>query len=253
MKKSTADQYRTYLYGIVLLLLVWQLFAVMINEETMVFPGPLQTFRYAFALLGKSYTYRCLGATFSKMLCGYLISLAAALILGTVSGNSVFFERLLSPFITTLRAVPTASLIYFFIVLTGFKKAPMMMVILICFPILYEGIAGGIRNVPLSVLNACRLDGAGFIKRNLRIRLPLALPYIVVAMTSSFSLCFKIEIMAEVITGSANAGLGSVIAASRSADPTNMIPIFAYSLIAVAIMLMIDFIGSTIRNKTNVN
>jgi NitT/TauT family transport system permease protein len=179
--------------------------------------------------------------------------LTAALILGTVSGNSVFFERLFSPFITTLRAVPTASLIYFFIVLTGFKKAPMMMVILICFPILYEGIAGGIRNVPLSILNACRLDGAGFIRRNLRVRLPLALPYIVVAMTSSFSLCFKIEIMAEVITGSANAGLGSVIAASRSVDPTNMIPIFAYSLIAVAIMLMIDFIGSTIRSKINVN
>lgn len=253
MKKSTADQYKTYLYGIALLLLVWQLFAILIREETMVFPGPVQTFRHAFTLLGKSYTYRCLGATFSKMLCGYLFSFAAALLIGTISGNYPFFERLFSPFITTLRAVPTASLIYFFIVLVGFKKAPVMMVILICFPILYEGIAGGIRNIPVSILNACRLDGAGFIKRNLWIRLPLALPYIIVAMTSSFSLCFKIEIMAEVITGSTNAGLGSVIAASRSADPTNMVPIFAYSLIAVVIMLMIDFIGNTIRNKINVN
>ncbi|MBO4918710.1 MAG: ABC transporter permease subunit [Erysipelotrichaceae bacterium] len=253
MKRSTADHYKTYLYGILLLLLVWQLFAILIKEETMVFPGPVQTVRHVFTLLGKSYTYRCLGATFSKMLYGYLISLAGALLLGTISGNSVFFERLFSPFVTTLRAVPTASLIYFFIVLVGFKKAPVMMVILICFPILYEGIAGGIRNIPVSILNACRLDGADFIRRNLYIKLPLALPYIIVAMTSSFSLCFKIEIMAEVITGSTNEGLGSVIAASRSADPTNMVPIFAYSFIAVVIMLMIDFIGSTIRNKISVN
>ena len=243
----------TYFYGILLLLLVWQLFAFVIKEETMVFPGPVQTFRHAFMLLGKSYTYKCLGATFSRMFTGNLISLAAALLLGTVSGNYPFFERLFSPFITTLRAVPTASLIYFFIVLAGFKKAPMMMVILICFPILYEGIAGGIRNIPVSILNACRLDGAGFMKRNMKIRLPLSLPYIIVAMTSSFSLSFKIEIMAEVITGSANAGLGSVIAASRSADPTNMVPIFAYSLIAVMIMLGIDLIGNTIRNKMNLN
>ena len=204
-------------------------------------------------LMGKSYTYRCLGATFSRMLGGYLLSFAAALLLGIISGNSPFFERLLSPLITTLRAVPTASLIYFFIVLVGFKKAPMMMVILICFPILYEGIAGGIRNTPQSILNAVRLDGAGFLKENLKIRLPLAFPYIIVAMTSSFSLSFKIEIMAEVITGSANPGLGSVIAASRSADPTNMIPIFAYSLIAVVIMLAIDFSGSMIRHKTDLN
>ena len=236
-----------------LLLLVWQLFAVVIDEETMVFPGPVQTIRHALNLLGKEYTYRCLSATFLRMLTGYLISFAAALLLGTLSGNYVFFERLFSPLITTLRAVPTASLIYFFLVLVGFKKAPMMMVILICFPILYEGIAGGIRNIPVSILNACRLDGAGFMKRNLKIRLPLSLPYIIVAMTSSFSLSFKIEIMAEVITGSTNAGLGSVIAGARSADPTNMVPIFAYSLIAVVIMLGIDLLGNTIRNKMNLN
>ncbi len=217
----------------------------------MVFPGPVESFRHAFYLLGRSYTYKCIYETMSRMIEGFLISLVLGLIFGVIAGNRPVFEELFRPLMIALRAVPTASLVYLFIVLAGFKRAPVYLVVLICFPIIYEGVKGGIQNISKSLINAAKVDGASFFRSNLRIKLPLALPYIIVAMTSSFSLSFKIEIMAEVITGSSNAGLGSAILGARSSDPTNMVPIFGYSLIAVGLMLVIDRMGDLIRKKIN--
>ena len=250
VKKSISSKKRiAYLTGIILLVTLWQAFSLLIGEKVMVLPGPKETLEYAIYLLGKSYTYRCIGFTMGKMLTGFLISFVIALVLGMIAGNSEFIEEMFKPILITLRAIPTASLIYLFIVLSGFRNAPMLLVIMISFPIIYEGIKDGIRNVPQGITNAAKVDGSSLFTENIRIRLPLSVPYIIVALATSFSLSFKIEIMAEVITGATNAGLGSAIAGARSADPTNMVPIFGYSLIAVVMMLVIDLIDDILITR----
>ena len=228
---------------------MWQLLSLWVDEEIFIFPGPLKTISYAIELLQRPYTWRCIAATMGRMMRGFVIALLLAFFFGILAGNFPFIEQLLTPTMVALRAIPTASLVYLFIVLAGFKRAPMLLVILVCFPIIYEGVSAGIRNVPKGVINALKVDGARFFRSNLKIRIPLAMPYIIVAMVSSFSLSFKIEIMAEVITGSTNPGLGNAIAGARASDPTNMVPVFAYSLIAVVIMLMIDFCGNLLRKQ----
>lgn len=249
VKRFTSNKRFDYLLGLGLFFLIWQLIALAIGQRTMVFPGPVETIKYTVSLLGRPYTYECIGSTLLRMFMGYGLSVIVAFIFGIISGNYLFIENILSPTITAFRAIPTASLIYLFIVLAGFKMAPMYLVFMISFPIVYEGVKEGIKNVPKPIVNASRLDGADFIYDNFKIKLPLSFPYIAAALVSSFSLCFKIEIMAEVITGSSYSGLGSAIYGARSSDPTNMIPVFAYSLIAVGIMLLIDWFSLRIRKK----
>ena len=249
MRRFTSDNIGYWLGGTVLLIVLWQILSMLVGQQKMVFPGPVMTLRHVTYLLGREYTYRCIFQTLFKMISGFLLSLVLALFLGLFSGNYPFLEKLLRPSIITVRAIPTASLVYLFIVLAGFKMAPMLLVVIISFPIIYEGVCGGIRNVPKEMINAAKVDGSSFFRVNLRVRLPLAMPYIIVALASSFSLSFKIEIMAEVMTGSSNPGLGSAILGARSADPTDMVPIFAYSFIAVMIMLTIDFLAELIKNK----
>ena len=253
VKRSISNKNFIFIAGLIILATLWQVFALAVDERTMVFPGPVESFSYAFRLLGKSYTYRCIFSTMVRMLEGFILSLIIGLIFGVITGNYPVFGDLIDPTITALRAVPTASLVYLFIVLAGFRKAPMYLVILISFPIIYEGVKQGIRNIPVSVINATKVDGASFLRNNLRIKLPLAFPYIVTAMASSFSLCFKIEIMAEVITGASTPGLGSAILGARSSDPTNMVPIFGYSLIAVGLMLGIDRLSFLVRDKIRID
>ena len=230
-----------------MLALCWQAFSMLLGEETMLFPGPVKTFEHAFQLLESPYTWKCISSTMMRMLDGFFLSFGLALLLGVPAGNFEAFEVFLAPFITMLRAIPTASLVYLFIVLAGFRKAPVYLVTLICFPIIYEGVRTGIANTPETILQAARLDKASFFKENLAIRLPLAMPFVIASAASAFSLSFKIEIMAEVITGSSIPGLGSAIAGVRAADPTNMVPVFSYSLIAVGLMLVIDFFSTRIR------
>ena len=253
MKKFISNRNIRFISGLILLVILWQALSVYIDEKTMVFPGPVETFRHTFILLTRSYTYRCIINTLLKMFTGFIISFILALILGTIAGNYSLFEDLLNPTIIALRSIPTVSLVYLFIVLVGFKMAPMLLVVMICFPIIYQGVVEGIKNIPVEIIKASKVDGAGFLINNIKVKLPLATPYILTAMLSSFSLAFKIEIMAEVITGSSFAGIGSAILGARSGNPTNMVPIFAYSLIAIVIMLIIDFISSYILKRYSNN
>ena len=66
-------------------------------------------------------------------------------------------------------------------------------------------------------------------------------------MVSSFALSFKIEIMAEVITGYTRNGLGSVIHFTQVDDPSNMAGIFAYSLLVIILMLLVTLLEDIVK------
>ena len=155
------------------------------------------------------------------------------------------------PTIIALKSIPTATLLFLFLVLVGAKYAPIFIVILISYPILYESFVGGIENIDENIINALKLDGENSLKNIVKVKIPLAIPYVLVGIASSFALSFKIEIMAEILTGDTKEGLGAAILAAQKNDPTNMIPIFAYSLIAIIFILIIDLIANFVKKRAN--
>ena len=94
-----------------------------------------------------------------------------------------------------------------------------------------------------------RVDGATRLKSNLRVRFPLALPTIGLGLISSFALSFKIEIMAEVISGSSSYGLGRAIQNAYINSTNGMVPTFAYSLIAIIVMLLVTLILDIVKKS----
>ena len=131
----------------------------------------------------------------------------------------------------------------------GAKNAPIMIVLLISFPILYESVVGGYENIDKSLIDYLKLDGENKIGNIVKIKFPLAMPYMFVGIASSFALSFKIQIMAEILTGDTRSGLGCAILGAQRNDPTNMVPIFAYSLIAIILVLIIDLIAIVIKKR----
>ena len=132
--------------------------------------------------------------------------------------------------------------------MSGSKYAPIYIVLLISFPILYESIAGGMQNIPSEIEDSVRLDTNNFLVTTLRVKLPLAIPYVIIGLTSSFALSLKTEIMAEIITGDTNYGLGCAISAYRNIDPTDLTPIFAIAFIGLVFILIIDLLGMLIKH-----
>lgn len=249
MKKSTINKIILSIIGVILFILIWEVLSILIGEDTFIFPGPLKTFKEAANMLKEQYIYKCLYETMFRMVMGFAIAFALAFIIGTIAGNSEKIEYLLKPTITVLRSLPTATIVYFFLVISGARLTPLFIVILVSFPILYESILNGIKNVSKELVESSRIDGSNIIQENIKIRVPLAIPFIVVGIASSFALSLKIEIMAEVITGYTRLGLGSAILAAQRNDPTNMVPVFAYSLVAIMIMLVFDITSNIIKEK----
>jgi len=248
MKKFISNR----IVGIILFITLWFVLSLIIGENTFIFPGPKQTFNKVLEILKDSYVYRCIYQTMIRMFLGFILAFILAFIFGVVAGNSNRFKQLLSPTITIFKSLPTATLVYLFLVLVGAKNTPLLIVTLVSFPILYESIVGGIEETPKELIEASMLDSASIIQANIYIKIPLAFPYILIGIASSFALSLKIEIMAEVITGYTRLGLGSAILAAQRSDPTNMVPVFAYSFIAILIMLIFDTVSNIIKKKMSV-
>lgn len=249
MKKFILNKIVLKLLGIVLFVIGWQILAMIIGQESFVFPGPFITFSKVIELLKSSYIYECLYQTLIRMIIGFAISILLGLVFGTLAGSNNKIEELFKPTMTILRSVPTATLVYLFLVIAGARITPMLVAILVSFPIIYESVVGGIKSTPSDILDASKVDSSNDFDILLRIRIPLAIPYIIVGVVSSFALSLKIEIMAEVITGYTRLGLGSAILAAQRSDPANMVLPFAYSLIAIVVMLIFDLLSDYIKNK----
>ena len=241
------------LLGSILFFVIWLLISLAVGETTLIFPDPLSTFKEAFRILSSSYVYKCLGWTMLRMVIGFSVSFIAALIFGVLAGHFSSLKTLFNPIMIALKSIPTAALVFLFLVVSGARYAPIYVVVLISFPILYESISAGISNVPEEIIEASRIDGSYGLSTALKVRLPLSIPYILVGIASSFALSFKIEIMAEVITGDTRYGIGSAINAAQKNDPSNMVPIFAYSLIAIIFIMIVTIIEEIVTKKIKQN
>lgn len=249
MKKFITNKYILYLIGIVSILLLWIVIAEIIGDKYLIFPDPWMTFKSFGELLGKRITYRYIGESLLKLFIGFIVSFAFGLIFGIIAGSNKNIEQAFKPIMTVLKSIPTASIVFLFLVISGAKNAPIYIVTLVSFPILYEAVLGGLKNVDKDVIEATRVDGASFTRSLISVKLPQSMPYIFVGIASSFALSFKIEIMAEIITGDTRSGLGCAILGAQKSGDGSMVPIFAYSLIAILLILVIDLIVDILKKK----
>ena len=247
MRKFISNKFVLFFLGTIFVLGLWFLLSFIFDKGGAIFPSPILTFQKLIVLLQEPNTYRSIGYSFLKMLIGFFGSFIVAIVLGTFAGNHPRLYDFLRPLMTVIKSVPTVAIVYLVIVIISAKNAPLAVVFVVCFPILYESVAGGIRNVDKDYIEASRVDGANYLKSTLYIKLPLAVHYIIVGIVSSFALSFKIEIMAEVIAGLTRNGLGSVIYYEQITKYDDMTGIFAYALIAVVIVLLVTLLEEVVK------
>ena len=219
------------------------------GQGNLIFPDPLTVFKDFFMMLGKGNTYIRIGWTLLRTLEGFGIALLIAIILGTIAGLIKKVQVILKPLMIVFKSAPTAAFVFLFLVLFGGKYAPIYVVSLLATPILYESIIAGFNNIPKEIEDALKVDANGKINSILKVKIPLSIPFFMVGLASSFALSLKTEIMAEIITGGTHMGLGTAIYAYRIMDPTNLSPIFAITLIAITIVLIVDLLGYLVKKR----
>jgi len=245
------NKYFAFAIGFLFLIGVWFLVNAIVDLNNMIFPSPFNTFKRMFELLGLKSTYKYLGFSISRLVVGFLASFVLAFLLGMIVNNSEFLYNFFTPVITFLKASPTATFVFVFLVLFGGRNAPAWVVVLMTFPILYESIVSALRSTPIEMLEASRIDGAGKLKTLIRVQIPLGIPFISLGLLSTFGMAFKVEIMAEIITGITKGGIGTMIKISNLLDGTDLTNMFAYSLMAIILVLIVSIIASIVKGKIN--
>lgn len=236
--------------GFILIIFLWTFISIIIDEQKLVFPGPLITLNAFIKLLSLKSTYLSIFYSLFKMIVGYGCACLLALILGILAGLNKWLYKILHPLMLILKSIPTAALIFLFIVMAGFNNSPIFVVILVSFPILYEAFYSGIKNIPNDINDVISLDGGSSIKNIINVRIPFAKNYIILGITSSFALAFKVEIMAEVLSGATIKGIGCSIKIIQ-ATTSDMSGIFAWSMIAVILLLIITYLSNLIKKHFN--
>ena len=247
LRKLLLSKYFLTFIGVILFFLIWIIIYFYAGQSQAIFPSPLETIQEMFIYLGQEYTYKCILGSLSRMIIGFGSSSILAIILGMIVGNFTRLKYIFNPTIIALKSIPTAAIVFLFLVLIGLKNAPIYVVAIIVFPMVYEATVSGYSNIEPEIIAALKIDGKSEFKGNFLVKLPLSFPYIALGLISSFALSFKIEIMAEVISGSSSYGLGRAIQSAYINSNNGLVPTFAYSLIAIIIMMILSVIFSVIK------
>lgn len=237
--------------GVILVFLIWWILALIINKT--LFPGPIKTFTVLGELLGKTHTWKAIGGTLYRLIVAFTLSFLAALIIGVFGGLSSTFRRILNPLVVVLRTIPTAAVIFVLIILTKPTNGLLIIDFLLMFPILYEAVVSGVKNIDKTLLDALKLDSGERTGNALtKVVIPMAWPYILLGIVQSLGLGMKVSIMSEVLCGDDRIpGLGRMI--NQAYQETNVPVIFAITVISIVLIAILDLLLSFLKKKFKTN
>lgn len=220
------------LVGCLLLILGWILAYFIINNP-LIIPSPINVYNSFIKLFKSNSIYIDIYQTLYRTIISFIISYIFGLIFATISSKSTKIEDIFKPLFTCLRAIPTVSFIIIFIMIIGFKRAPYYIVFIISFPIIYQTILEGYKNINPELKMINKLDNYNPIKNYFLFTFPMIKTSLITAFISSFTLSFKVEVMAETLTGSTKLkGLGFLIHIYRYENDIS-------AILAIAILIII--------------
>jgi ABC-type nitrate/sulfonate/bicarbonate transport system permease component len=147
-------------------------------------------------------------ASLGHLFGGWLLACGTGVIVGVIIGRSTVAREVLDPVLEFLRAVPTPTLVPFFIVL--FHLGATMQIMTIAFGIVWPVIlntADGVRAVDPLQIDTARVFGLGPVRRLLTVILPSALPKIFAGLRVSLGFALVLMVIAELI--GSTSGLGA--------------------------------------------
>lgn len=231
--------------SVVAILLLWTVAATIVGSEY-ILPSIGKTFTALIILFGSGEFYIALFSTLLRSLIAFLISFIIASVLAILATAKRNAERVISPIIAIVRALPTIAIVLLLLFWTSSKIAPVIVTMLVVLPTLYTNVKNALDSVDETTVEAGRVDGANEKQGFIKIRLPQALPAICSAIGGGMSLNLKLMVAAEVIAATANS-LGYLLNTSKVYF--EVATMFALVVVTVIIGCAIEGVFNAISKK----
>ncbi|MGI5238496.1 ABC transporter permease [Dactylosporangium sp. CA-139066] len=172
--------------------------------------------------------------TLQETAVGFVIAVAAGLLIAMALTMSRAVERATMPLLVALNSIPKVALAPLLIVWLGYGQTPkIVMIVLIAFFPIVVAAAAGLTSTPADLGELASSLSASWWQAYLKVRLPWALPQVFVGLKLGISLAVIGAVVAEI--ASPNGGLGAVIVLSGSSLDTPL----AFAAIALLAILSI--------------
>ena len=177
-----------------------------------------------------------LSVTLSRVLKGYLLSVALGTVLGSLMGMSKTIANLLQPTVTVIRQIPIIAWIPLIILWCGIGELSKVVVIVMAafFPIMMNTMSG-ISSTPAGYIEVAQLYKLNYFN------LPHALPQILVGLKLGLGISWMAVVAAELIASLS--GIGYRMSNARSLMQSDMV-IVCMIVIGVIGILMDKILGA---------
>ncbi|MDO4938737.1 MAG: ABC transporter permease [Lachnospiraceae bacterium] len=189
---------------------VWAAVASSGMFSSYVFPGPARVLDALWSMIKSGELARHMAASLGRVLLGFLISCVVSLVLAIIATGFEKIDLFLKPLIEFIRHIPPMSLIPLLILWFGIGETSKLIVIVLTsfFPIFLNSVAG-IKGCDVKLLEVGEMLNMSKTQQFIKIRLPYAVPNILVGMQIGLGYSLKAIIGAEMIA--AASGLGYMI------------------------------------------
>ena len=241
-------KYLDVLYPFIALGLIIALWAITAKaiDSAIIFPKFSSTMKAFFELFAQKTFYVALGNTLSRVLLSFIISFAAALVLAILASMLNGANKILSFMTSIMRAIPTMSIILLALIWLTTMQAPMLVAILVIFPLQFEGILNSILNVDPRLIEMAKIYNVPKKKIIFKLYLPETASGIFSTIKSTISLNVKLIIAAEVMAQTR----GSIgVQMQQASLYLEMHILLAWTIVAVILGLVLEGIVILIQKS----
>lgn len=185
-------------------------------------------------------------ATIYRTIIGFMLSLVLGFIFGFLSGLNNSFEYFMKPYILILRSTPIVAIMLIALIWINSYNVPILVNILLCFPLIYQEVLTGVKNADKSMLEFAKVHRLSKLTILLDIYLPSVLSHVISGIFVTLSLSFKTTISSEILS-LPKYGIGSSIYNAKIYLNTS--EVFAWLIIIICLSFIFDYILNLLKNS----
>lgn len=220
---------------LILFLLLWLIAAR--NLPTFVLPGPEKTFSALLFLWHQHTLLQDIGATFSRVLSGFLLATVIGTFAGLALGASRRLAQFFEPLLAVFNTVSSAIWAIFAIIWFGISDATTVFVVFMtAMPLILTSVWQGAQTVERQFVELARSFRMSRTQTLCKIYLPTILPWFFSGARTAFGFGWRVSLVAETL--GASDGIGYRL--RQAGDLVQTDQVFAWTLLLVSLMLLLE-------------
>ncbi len=233
-KKKIATDVLYIAIVIGLVLSIWSIGAA-VADSVFVLPGIPDTFCALGDVLTLASFWTGLCGTLVRSVISYAISAVLAALLFFLCSTFTGADRIISPIISALRTLPTMAVSLLLAIWAGANVAPVILGIFVVMPMIFSSLRARISTLPVELIEAAKLYGAGRCRVFFYVVLPYAASALPESLSTAFSFGIKIVIAAEILMQTATS-LGMLMYLSQTYYETATLIALVFSAVVIAVL-----------------